>query len=142
MMIFERPRRAELRSHAKAPGSGVDKPGTTKLSYNSKAPGSALRAIQDAHTVSKVKAIHDKAAGWEMHSHHSGNAEAERLYREIRLHAERKGGKLLIYTKKKGLRFTGRPPKGLKIGMLPPDQDTLKKYGITRIESETTFSKR
>jgi hypothetical protein len=96
----------------------------------------ALRAIQDAHTVRKVKAIHDKAAGLEMHSHHSGNADAERLYREIRLHAERKGGKLLIYTKKKGLRFTGRPPKGLKIGILPPNQDTLKKYGITRIESQ------
>jgi hypothetical protein len=96
----------------------------------------ALRAIEDAHTVRKVKAIHDKAAGWEMHSHHTRNADAECLYREIRLHAERKGGQLLIYTKKKGLRFTGRSPKGLKVGMLPPDQDTLKKYGITRKESQ------
>jgi len=95
----------------------------------------ALRAIEDAHTVRKVKAMHDKAAGWEMHSHHARNADAEGLYREIRLHAERKGGQLLIYTKKKGLRVTGRHPKALKVGTLPPDQDTLKEYGITRKES-------
>ena|SRR5262252_4308218 len=96
----------------------------------------AYQAIQEADTVRKIKTIHDKAAAWEMHGHQTRNAEAEDLYREIRLHAERKGGQLLIYTMKKGLRFTGRPPKGLKIGMVPSDQDTLKKYGITRKQSQ------
>jgi hypothetical protein len=93
------------------------------------------QAIQAAVTVRRIKAIHDKAAAWEMHTRQTRNPDAERLYREIRLHAERKGGQLLIYTMKKGLRFTGRPPKGLKIGMVPSDQDTLKKYGITRKQS-------
>ena len=96
----------------------------------------AYQAIQEADTVRKIKTIHDKAAAWEMHSHQTRNADAKHLYREIRLHAERKGGQLLIYTMKKGLRFTGRPPKGLKIGMVPSDQDTLKKYGITRKQSQ------
>src|SRR5258706_5743352 len=94
------------------------------------------KAIHDKAAVRTVKAIHDKAAGLEMQSHLAKNTEAERQARVIRLWAERRLGEWLIDTKKNGLRYMGRPPKGVKIGKQDPDLITLGKLGISRKESQ------
>ena len=94
------------------------------------------KAIHDKAAVCTVKAIHDKAAGLEMQSHLAKDTEAARQARVIRLWAERRLGRWLIDAEKKGDRYMGRPPKGVKIGKQDPDLITLGKLGISRKESQ------
>jgi hypothetical protein len=96
----------------------------------------ARRAIEEAQDVRMIKNIHDKAAGLEMQSHLAKNREAARQARVIRLWAERRLGRWLIDAEKKGHRYMGRPPKGVKIGKQDPDLITLGKLGISKKESQ------
>jgi hypothetical protein len=71
----------------------------------------------------------------ETYARRARNTEAERKATEIQLCAMRKAGQLLIEAGKAGLRETGRPTKGAKVGTataLPK----LKDYGIGRHESQ------
>jgi Histidine kinase-, DNA gyrase B-, and HSP90-like ATPase len=93
------------------------------------------REIEEAHGVAKVAGIRDQAIALETYARRARNVEAERQAVEIQLLAMRKAGQLLIEARKAGLRETGRPTKGAKVGTataLPK----LKDYGIDRHESQ------
>ncbi len=96
----------------------------------------ARRAIEEAQDVRVIKNIHDKAAGLQMQSHLAKNTEAAQQARVIRLWAERRIGRWLINAEKKGHRYMGRPPKGVKIGKQDPDLITLGRLGISRKQSQ------
>jgi hypothetical protein len=93
------------------------------------------REIEEAHEVAKVAGIRDQAIALETYARRARNTGAEREAIEIQLLAMRKAGQLLIEAGKAGLRETGRPTKGAKVGTataLPK----LKDYGIGRHESQ------
>jgi DNA topoisomerase VI subunit B len=96
----------------------------------------ALRtAVEEAHEVAEVAGIRDQAIALETYARRVRNVEAERQAVEIQFLAMRKAGQLLIAMQKAGLRETGRPTKGAKVGTataLPK----LKDYGIGRHESQ------
>jgi DNA topoisomerase VI subunit B len=94
------------------------------------------RALEEAHEVAEVAGIRDQAIALETHARRRArNTEAKRKATEIQLCAMRKAGQLLLEAGKAGLRGTGRPTKGAKVGTataLPK----LKDYGIGRHESQ------
>jgi len=93
------------------------------------------REIEEAHEVAEVACIRDRAIAWATNARRARNTEAERQAVEIQLLAMRKAGQLLIAMQKAGLRETGRPTKGAKVGtatVVPK----LKDYGIGRHESQ------
>ncbi len=79
------------------------------------------RAIDSAYRVDEVKDIRDKAVALEAYAKQAKNTENERRACEIRLRAERKAGKLLKKTVKRG----GSKLRGV----------TLKKHGMSKGQS-------
>jgi SAM-dependent methyltransferase len=114
--------------------------------------GDARAALEQARTLSDVKAIRDLAKGAERYAKAKKlGLAAERYAQEIILRAERKLGEMLAETPKaKGSAGAGRPPKGGR-SVRPPKDDapSLKDVGLTKSESsraqkiaaidETTF---
>jgi hypothetical protein len=92
------------------------------------------RAIAEALAIDEVLNIHDNVVAIQAYAHQARNFEIEQMAADIRLRAEKKAGKLLDEMAEAGLRETGRPPKGVKIGT-PTTRITLKALGITRSES-------
>ncbi len=94
----------------------------------------ACRAIAEAHAIDEVRNIHNNVVAIQAYAHQARNFELERMACAIRARAEKKAGKLLDEMVEAGLRETGRPPNGVKIGT-PTKRITLGELGITRQES-------
>jgi DNA topoisomerase VI subunit B len=93
------------------------------------------RMLEEARHVAEVAGIRDQAIALETYARRARNVEAERQAVEIQFLAMRKAGRLLIESGKAGLRSSGRPGTGTKIGA-PTSLLKLKDYGIGRHESQ------
>jgi hypothetical protein len=94
----------------------------------------ACRAIAEVHAIDELLNIKNGFVALQAYAHEARNFEMEQMAAEIRVRAEKKAGKLLIEMAEAGLRGTGRPPKGIKVGT-PTRRITLGDLGITRPES-------
>jgi len=94
----------------------------------------ACRAIAEVHAIDELLNIKNNYVALQAYAHQARNFEIEQMAAEIRVRAEFRAGELLVEMMKAGLRETGRPRKGAKIGS-PTSRITLGEMGITRSES-------
>jgi hypothetical protein len=94
----------------------------------------ACRAIAEIHAFDKLLDIKNRSVAFQAYAHEARNFELEHMAAEIRVRAEIRAGELLIEMEKAGVRETGRPPKGTKVGT-PTSLVKLSDLGITRTES-------
>jgi hypothetical protein len=94
----------------------------------------ACRAIAELHAIDELLNIKNGYVALQAYAHEARNFEIEQMAADIRVRAEFKAGELLIEMMKAGLRETGRPQKGTKVGTRT-SRPTLGEMGITRSES-------
>jgi hypothetical protein len=95
----------------------------------------ACREIAEIHAFDELLNIKNHSAAFQAYAHEARNFELERMAAEIRTRAECRAGELLIEMKKAGLRETGIPPKGIKVGT-PTSRITLEELHVTKEESK------
>jgi N6-adenosine-specific RNA methylase IME4 len=91
---------------------------------------SARRALAEARRVDEVKAIHDKAVAMQVYAQRAKDFEMIEKATEIRMHAARRAGQMLIEMKEREERA-----KGGEIGRRELQRATLADLGITKTES-------
>jgi hypothetical protein len=94
----------------------------------------ACRAIAEVHAIDELLNIKNSYVALQAYANQARNFEIEQMAAEIRVRAEFRAGELLIEMMKAGLRETGRPQKGTRIGTRT-SRITLGEMGITRSES-------